>query len=238
MRMKHLFFTLLIVGIHHSYAQQCQVTVTAIAGSYNGECKDNKAEGFGKAVGEDSYEGNFKEGYPNGKGKYVWKNGSWFEGNFKKGLKDGEGIMHIKNEQGADSIVTGTWKNDVFNKKNDRKYIIHTKSYGIQTVSINADKSGSGLNEINLTLESISGGSFDMHGEIPKPQLTMVEVKQGSYVMRSDVNNMQKRMLVYLRDVVFPFRAVFRITQGSVLEDVEIEFLETSRWKVDIKLRQ
>lgn len=70
--------------------------LSAISLSYSGECKDNKAHGKGKAAGQDIYEGEFKAGYPEGKGLYIWKTGDWFEGNWKKGIREGVGEMHFK----------------------------------------------------------------------------------------------------------------------------------------------
>ena len=59
-------------------SQPCSVSVDSLKGEYNGDCKKGKAEGKGTAVGIDSYKGNFKNGYPNGEGKYIWKNGLCF----------------------------------------------------------------------------------------------------------------------------------------------------------------
>ena len=41
------------------------------------------ANGTGTATGTDSYTGQFKNGYPDGKGKYTWKNGE-YKGKFEK----------------------------------------------------------------------------------------------------------------------------------------------------------
>ena len=40
---------------------QCEVLLNDIKGTYDGNCKKGKADGFGKAVGTDTYEGEFKE---------------------------------------------------------------------------------------------------------------------------------------------------------------------------------
>ena len=58
----------------------CRVMVDDIAGSYEGDCYKGKAHGVGKAIGKDTYEGEFKKGYPEGKGTYTWINGDYFEG--------------------------------------------------------------------------------------------------------------------------------------------------------------
>ena len=43
-------------------AQNCKVLLPALAGSYEGACKNDKANGIGKASGTDVYEGAFKNG--------------------------------------------------------------------------------------------------------------------------------------------------------------------------------
>lgn len=83
---KHFFSALLFSTVCSIAvkAQDCTVTVPALAGKYEGECKNGKADGAGKATGEDVYEGNFKNGQPDGKGKYTWKNGDWYDGLWQK----------------------------------------------------------------------------------------------------------------------------------------------------------
>ena len=66
----------------------------SLKGTYEGDCKNGKADGKGKATGTDSYDGEFKNGLPDGIGKYNWKSGDYYEGEWKKGLKDGKGEMH------------------------------------------------------------------------------------------------------------------------------------------------
>ena len=69
--------------------KECEVKMDAIKGLYTGECAEGKATGKGKSVGTDQYEGDFKDGYPDGKGMYTWKDGYYFVGAFKKGRKEG-----------------------------------------------------------------------------------------------------------------------------------------------------
>lgn len=39
----------------------------------------------------DRYNGEYKNGKPDGKGIYTWANGSYYDGEFKNGLKHGKG---------------------------------------------------------------------------------------------------------------------------------------------------
>ena len=91
----------------------CRVLVDDLAGSYEGDCQKGKAHGQGRAMGKDIYEGEFKKGYPDGKGKYTWINGDYFEGAFEKGKREGEGTM-VYASVNPDSVLTGHWEDDRF----------------------------------------------------------------------------------------------------------------------------
>jgi hypothetical protein len=226
-----LFFSF---SIFHANSQDCKVEIPALQGKYEGDCKKNLADGSGKATGEDAYEGGFKAGLPHGKGIYKWKNGSWFDGYFKNGVKEGEGVMHYVSPTNSDSVIKGFWKNDLYAGEYEKPYKVHMKTYMVASVSVKLDK-GRQAKEVAIALESVSGGSLDLHGNIPKKQITFIDIKRGNYLMRSDVDNMQKKNIYYLRDVTFPFRAIFRVDQD---DDVEVEFFEPGAWVVEIKMRQ
>ena len=54
-----------------------------------------KMEGFGELTlsqGE-IYIGNFKNGYPNGKGIRKWANGDFYEGSYLNGYQTGKGLF-------------------------------------------------------------------------------------------------------------------------------------------------
>lgn len=228
-----LFFLLLTLPFSFIVAaQDCKVKVAALEGKYEGGCKKNFADGAGKAIGEDSYEGAFKAGYPNGKGKYTWKNGNWFDGYFKNGELEGEGAMHIINTSKNDSIIKGFWKNNVYIGEYEKPYKIYNKTYMVASVSVTEEKNSIG-NQITLTLESVSGGNIDIHGVVPKEEITDIQVLKGNFLQRSVVDNMQKRNIYILRGVMFPFHAVFSTGQ----DNVEIEFFKEGTWTVNIKMR-
>ena len=75
---------------------------------YEGEWKDGKHNGQGKATSPDGsicYEGELKDGKENGQGKLTYPNGSCYEGEWKDGNPTGTGkvtfpdgtVIHIKN---------------------------------------------------------------------------------------------------------------------------------------------
>ncbi len=66
--------------------QTCSVADPKLQGHYQGDCQNGKAQGLGKAIGKDMYEGEFVQGLPHGKGTYTWADGERFVGSFDKGI--------------------------------------------------------------------------------------------------------------------------------------------------------
>lgn len=118
----------------------CEVLLPSLVGEYDGGCKKGLAHGKGKAIGIDTYEGQFRKGYPNGEGKFEYDNGDVYQGQFKEGLKHGEGIMHMtKNSQ--DTILDGLWVDDFYTGKKPKHPRVIYK-YGIDSHSIKRQRDG------------------------------------------------------------------------------------------------
>lgn len=92
-------------------AQQndCKVLLESISGTYEGKCKNGLANGKGIAQGTDRYEGTFVKGLPSGRGVYKWADGSYYDGEWKDGKKEGKGKLVKK-----DSEISGYWKDDEY----------------------------------------------------------------------------------------------------------------------------
>ena len=213
-------------------AQDCKVLDANLTGTYTGECKNGKAEGKGKAVGLHTYEGEFKAGLPEGIGMYTDGLGNSFNGTFKKGKREGQGVANIKTEKGIDSVITGFWKKDNYIGLFEAPYKIISKTYMVNTVSISSEPANN-FPIIEISLESVSGGSVDLHGEIPKPTLTDVIFQKGSYNTTSSITTQQKKNVYIFQNVMFPATVTLKI--GS--EEVMIDFNETKNYKVSIVLR-
>ena len=213
-------------------AQNCKVLLPSITGSYEGGCKNGKANGLGKAVGMDSYDGSFKNGLPEGFGKYTWKEGNWYEGNFKLGQRSGEGTLHSPAATNSDSVVTGFWAKDVYIGIYEYPYKVVSKSYMVNTVSV-AFESAMEPSQIVVNVSSVKGGSEDVHGTIPKPELTGVDVKKGSFLTKKEVTTMKKTNTYFLTNVKYPFSATLNIGE----EDVVIDINKSGNWKIDVVLR-
>ncbi len=71
---------------------KCLVLDPELQGSYEGACKDGKAEGYGKATGSAAYAGEFHEGRKHGRGVKTWPWGDRYEGDFLNDVKHGVGV--------------------------------------------------------------------------------------------------------------------------------------------------
>jgi hypothetical protein len=109
-------------------AQNCEVDKETLKGSYTGDCKKGKAHGKGKAIGIDTYEGEFKNGLPDGIGIYTWGNNNIYNGAFSKGLKEGKGKMILKLSDSKDSTIEGFWKKDSYIGRNEKPWVVYSKS--------------------------------------------------------------------------------------------------------------
>lgn len=79
---------------------RCIVHDPDISDSFRGECIGGLASGYGIAKGRDIYVGEFKNGYPHGRGKYTWGPDSrWrteeYDGWYHKGKRSGFGVSSI-----------------------------------------------------------------------------------------------------------------------------------------------
>ena len=101
---------------------QCEVLVPNLEGKYTGKCKKGLAHGKGKAVGKDTYKGNFRKGLPNGEGTYTWSSGAQYVGDWVAGDRTGEGVYKSKSIN-ADSVQEGIWKENEYPKPERPKLI-------------------------------------------------------------------------------------------------------------------
>ncbi|HUX95910.1 MAG TPA: hypothetical protein VMV47_09275 [Bacteroidales bacterium] len=112
---KGIIITVVLFAFLKVYGQNsdCKVLMPQISGTYAGECKKGLAHGKGVATGIDRYEGQFRQGLPNGNGTYTWSAGNVYTGEWSKGLKEGKGKM-INFTARGDSVVEGYWKGDSY----------------------------------------------------------------------------------------------------------------------------
>jgi hypothetical protein len=88
-------------------------------------------------------------------------------------------------------------------------------------------------NIIEVSVESVSGGSATLSGEMPKPTMTDHTFNKGSFQEMFPRTNQQKRNTYIFQNVIFPIQAVFKF--GA--EDVTVELNETKNYKLVVILR-
>lgn len=91
--------------VYHELLQQAGFSV-----AYDGEMKDGKPEGYGRAYYKDGriYEGNWKDGQYHGQGCQYYPNLQlWYEGEYNNGKREGFGRAYF--EDGKFSFE-GQWK--------------------------------------------------------------------------------------------------------------------------------
>jgi hypothetical protein len=209
----------------------CAVLVDSIKGTYEGECKNGKANGTGKSVGTDTYDGEFKNGLPEGKGKYTWKNGDYYYGEWKKGLKDGKGELH-RFEGGKESLVTGYWKKGNYRGEYANPYVINNVTTDIGRVEVTkiTDKDFT----LTVTVENLQGGGGAGSGFQPTTVMTAHQVTRGSYVSKSN-NVLTNKEVTTFRGIIFPFRVILNFGNSTMMD---IEIFEQGAWDVKVPINK
>ena len=230
--MRKLYLLFICFACLRAYSQTCTVVPETLNGKYEGDCKKNKADGTGTATGEDSYTGEFKNGYPDGEGKYFWKNGDWFDGHWRKGVRDGKGTMHYAGKTSSDSVQSGFWKKDKYAGKYEKPFIVHSKTPDVGGLDITREDSPN--KEVEFVMQSTSGGATGLGGQVPKITITNIDVIKGRFMTRWDNYGMPKTNTTVLRNVEYPLHV--RVTLGTDI--IEIEFFEEGRYSVNIKVNK
>jgi hypothetical protein len=222
------FFTLLCFS---SNAQEtCVVKMKEIAGQYTGACAGGKANGKGKAVGIDEYEGDFVNGYPEGKGMYIWKDGHYFIGSYIKGNKEGKGDMYYEAANGSDSVITGFWRKDKYIGEYEKEFEVISSTSGI--AKINCNLVDTKRSDIIITIHQLANsGSLNSPGYIPA--ISDISNLMGSFYNRTD-QTLTNNSVTRLQDVIFPYRAIFYTSNG---EYTQIVFNVKGNYDVLVDLR-
>jgi hypothetical protein len=220
-------------------AQNCMVLTDSLKGKYEGGCRKQKANGNGVATGIDSYKGDFKNGYPDGDGKYIWRNGSSYDGHWKEGKFEGQGTYHNLNDNNQDSgNLTGYWQNGIYKGKYEKSYIIHSMTNGIIDAVVNkVKKQGEAI--ITITVKCTTGGALSMSAVskemiiIPKSKLTNVLVQAGRIERQNSDEGSSTILNRYeFRKIEYPLYA----TLYFEAEQLQIELLENASYNITVNI--
>ena len=214
------YLTVLLAGFYlypTNVFAQCEVFLESIKGTYDGGCKKGKADGFGKAVGTDTYEGEFKKGLPHGKGTYIWANGNVFKGMFKKGEKEGEGELVFKTAI-ADSTITGYWLDDEYIGKEPYPYKLMQKDFNIASVSFRRINSSG--NEIQIIY--VEGGK-----EISTNNIFVIET-EGRFTTVHQSPRTKK-----ILNVAFPFSCTIKGDTAGF----DFRITQPGTWKITVEIK-
>lgn len=229
---KLITFSIILMVMAPAIAQDCEVLLPEIKGSYTGECKGGKAEGIGTATGkEDSYGGQFKKGKPNGRGTWTWKDGHRYTGEWKDGLIDGTGEMHYTSMDGGDSMIPVTYAKGKRVGETNEPYKIYFAAANIAKIKVEKTNVA---DQIVIEMESTSGGNISISGGTSGiPVLSDLEIVKGLYNQVSYTTT-AKRSITRILQPTFPLRLRFRA--GG--QNVDIAFAGPTGYKVFIQINQ
>lgn len=228
LKTKTVCFALLFLSLY-TYSQTCEVDKESLKGTYTGDCKKNKAHGKGKAVGTDTYEGEFKNGLPDGHGTYTWSNKNVFEGKYVKGLREGKGTMTIKKEGAQDSVVEGYWKKDVYIGKHQNPWEVYSKSGSVRNVDVEytPDK----VSRVKIIITNTTGGVTG-NSQLPQYKVDNVIVLKGNFQRQTGLETHLKSSETSFLEITFPFRIKLQMSR----EEVELEMFEPGSYTVTISI--
>jgi hypothetical protein len=172
-------------------------------------CQVNNLNAQTSTQAATTYLGDQKNGLPDGMGVLTDTAGNVFKGSFKKGKKEGYGELTYKTFYNKDSTLVGYWKKDQFVGLYEYPYKIISKSYMVSNAGISSEPANPSGNIIEVSVESVSGGSATLSGEMPKPTLTEYTFNKGSFQEMFPRTNQQKKKCLYFSKCHLPYSSRF-----------------------------
>lgn len=209
-------------------AQDCEVLLEALKGTYEGDCRRGKAHGEGKAVGTDTYVGEFKKGLPHGEGTYTWANGDVYVGEFKKGEKEGEGTLTL-----ADGTVKqGYWEEDMYIGTSKTPYEVINKTPTVNRTSFRRQDAEPQQIDFKFTYlgKPTQARNFRVQGSFG------VVVNETDYVKTVEVYEFPLQGEV-LFDVETTRDAAGGVSGDYVSGNMEFRISQAGKWEVTVDMR-
>lgn len=220
------------------FSQDCKVEKKDIKGTYTGDCKRGKADGKGKAVGTDTYEGEFKSGLPDGEGIYTWANGDVYSGHFTKGHLDGKGFMKWKRPNAEDSTEGGFWKDDEYKGKYEKPYKINSVSMAVTNVIVKFKKDK--INRVSFLVRNTTSSTASLNDKNGTKNVQPLKMKVdniglslGGYT-RMEYYEYMKKTETILFNASYPMQ--MKLTVSSELIDMEL--LEEGSYIIEIEINR
>lgn len=202
--------------------ENCKVLKIGIDSTYQGACKRDLAHGVGEAWGVDHYFGEFRRGYPEGKGTYEYANGALYVGGFLKGLRHGYGEFTPVLENG-DTTYAGTWKRDKYigpERKGSPYRIIDRQNVDRFKVVRTGDE-----NKVMFTIQNNFTAKPDIY-EFTINNSSGVGFKNASWY---GFNNVTFPFTLHVRFIRWN-----RLATGVQEVIFEIELFEEGEWRVEV----
>jgi len=202
--------------------EPCKVLTPEIADNYDGPCKKGLAHGEGNAWGVDFYSGRFREGLPDGFGKYNWANGDVFEGQWKQGKRNGNGTLKFEKE-GKQMELTGIWKDNEYMRSEkipsySLGHILNVERYSIR-------RTGDG-NMILLT-------TYEQNRVNSKPQNLHFQLDTGSSILLGQSSGYEG--VSFPAEVKITYNVADKLGQGAVVRvRLEVTINEPGAWEIRI----
>ncbi len=204
-----------VVSQENESKVNCKVLVDALSDKYEGSCKKGLAHGKGIATGIDTYEGKFKNGFPHGQGVYTWENSDVYDGNWKEGKRDGKGKMYY-NSIKQDSLIYAYWVEDKYIKEIEiAPYEITYKTSNLSRISFK--KENSERNDIELeivrdgrVLKSLDYIDFAGNSGVLKQTISYIGYEYVNFPFEGQI---RFKALGRLNNVVYEYILKFTVTE-------------------------
>jgi len=138
--------------------------------------------------------------------------------------------MVIKRAGSADSLVEGYWKKDVFIGKNEKPWIVYSKTGSV--TKVDAEFEVDQMHRIRFIVTNTTGGVGSVGGQLPKFKVDNVVILKGNYERLTSLESHYKSTETSLMEIRFPLRVKLQIAR----EEIEMEFFEAGNYTVNIAI--
>jgi hypothetical protein len=227
--MRLLYFLLFLPIMNYAReATNCKVEMKALAGKYEGSCKNGYADGKGEATGLHHYSGNFKNGWPNGKGIYKYNDSTYYTGLFQEGLREGKGEMHYMRNGKPDSLVKGYWSANEYQGDTYKTYSFSGEGiFDLTDISPSAESGNTLTIEISTTSGAPDGTPKSTTGEGFVLTITDLVADDSNIVREVQTYSTASKFSATYQISGFPVKLQVSLSNGRTFN---LELFKPARW--------